>query len=105
MVPGVKYNDLLLKFDKLKRDFVYQVNKKDEYFQELKYLEHENEKLKERNYQLATINDDLYKDNYLISKENAQLKDEIINLKTKLYDASVKEARLLKILNETSDYT
>ena len=37
--------------------------------------------------------------------ENEQLKDEIINLKTKLYDATVKEQRLLKILNETDDYT
>ena len=34
-----------------------------------------------------------------------ELKDEIINLKTKLYDANVKEQRLLKILNETDDYT
>ena len=38
-------------------------------------------------------------------KEIEKLKQEIIELKTKLYDATVKEQRLLKILNETSDYT
>lgn len=37
--------------------------------------------------------------------ENEQLKQQIIELKTKLYDANVKEQRLLKILNETDDYT
>lgn len=41
----------------------------------------------------------------ILLEENEQLKDEIINLKTKLYDAAVKEQRLLKILNETDDYT
>lgn len=38
-------------------------------------------------------------------EENIKLKDENIELKTKLYDAAVKEQRLLKILNETDDYT
>lgn len=38
-------------------------------------------------------------------EENIKLRDEIIKLKTKLFDANVKEQRLLKILNETSDYT
>lgn len=38
-------------------------------------------------------------------EENIKLKSEIIKLKTKLFDANVKEQRLLKILNETSDYT
>lgn len=40
-----------------------------------------------------------------LNEDIEQLKNEIIDLKTKLYDAHVKEQRLLKILNETSDYT
>lgn len=40
-----------------------------------------------------------------MEQENEQLKQQIIELKTKLFDANVKEQRLLKILNETSDYT
>ena len=51
------------------------------------------------------MNNDVYKWAYSLEKQNAQLKEEIIELKTKLYDATVKEQRLLKILNETSDYT
>lgn len=36
-------------------------------------------------------------------EENIVLKEQIVELKTKLYDATVKEQRLLKILKETSD--
>lgn len=51
------------------------------------------------------------RENNLI-EENKQLKqeisdkyNEIINLKTEIGDHRIKEYRLLKILNETSDYT
>lgn len=42
---------------------------------------------------------------YSLEKENKQLKDEIINLKTEIVDHRIKAYRLTKILNETSDYT
>lgn len=42
---------------------------------------------------------------YSLEKENKQLKDEIINLKTEIADHRIKAYRLTKILNETSDYT
>ena len=70
--------------EKLKRDFVYQVNKKDEYFQELKYLEHENQQLKKELYNSS---------------------NKVIELQMRLYDTNIMKTRLLKILNETSDYT
>lgn len=54
-------------------------------------------KLQQRNYNLVVENE-------FHKEEISKLKQEIVNLKTKLYDASVKEQRLLKILNETSDY-
>lgn len=38
-----------------------------------------------------------------LEEENIVLKEQITELKTKLYDATVKEQRLLKILKETSD--
>lgn len=45
--------------------------------------------------------------NYIksLEKENEQLKNEIINLKTEIADHRIKEYRLIKILIETSDYT
>ena len=38
-------------------------------------------------------------------EENKKLKNEIIDLKTEIVDYRIKEYRLTKILNETSDYT
>lgn len=75
---------LMQENEKLKRDFVYQVNKKDEYFQELKYLEHENQQLKKELYNSS---------------------NKVIELQMRLYDTNIMKTRLLKILNETSDYT
>ena len=57
-------------------------------------LEHENERLKERNYQLAKINDRLYLDNYNLEQENEKQLDSLqdfskfINYKLEVSPAS-----------------
>ncbi|WWT40397.1 hypothetical protein [Staphylococcus phage PT1-9] len=53
--------------------------------------------LKQRNYNLVVENE-------FLKDENAKLKKEIVDLKTEIVDHRVKEYRLTKILNETSDY-
>lgn len=62
-----------------------------------KELVHENCKLQNL-LQVEQMNED--EADYLISK----LKKEIVDLKTEIVDHRVKEYRLTKILNETSDY-
>lgn len=42
---------------------------------------------------------------YSLEKELHEKNNEIINLKTEIADHRIKEYRLTKILNETSDYT
>lgn len=56
------------------------------------------DRLKQENYELQ---------NTLIKQQmiNYDKDKQITDLKTKLLESSVKEQRLLKILNETSDYT
>lgn len=77
---------------------------------QIENLEKENAELKERIKGLVHFNCNLQ--NALqtqdMNEQEAEYKllqrqEEITELKTKLYDATVKERRLLKILNETSD--
>ena len=68
------------------------------WFKETRKQQEENEKLKQSKREA-------YKWAYSLEKENAQLKDEIINHKTEIVDHRVKEYRLRKILNETTDHT
>ena len=49
-------------------------------------IEDENKHLKERNYQLATINDDLYKDKYIKEQQIETLEQELFNLYLKHYN-------------------
>ena len=78
-------------------------------------------KLKQRNYNLVVENEflkeKLEKESFYykwqntldevdrLFQENQNLKKEIVDLKTEIVDHRVKEYRLTKILNETSDYT
>lgn len=75
-------------------------------------LQEENTQLNQRIKELVSENtklqNDLFTDQLQTDESEHQiekLKNENINLKTQIVDHRVKEYRLLKILNETSDYT
>ena len=73
-------------------------------------IENENEQLKQRINKLVSENVKLQNNLFTDQLQTDELEykllqrqEEITELKTKLYDATVKEQRLLKILNETCD--
>ena len=75
-------------------------------------LKEENQKLKQDLLRAEAMEDywkihssELEEDITQLKEELYYCSDEITELKTKLYDVTVKEQRLLKILNETDDYT
>lgn len=75
-------------------------------------LQEENEKLKQRIKGFVSENTKLQNLLYVEQMNQdeadykiAQLKNEIVELKQQLYYLHVMKTRLLKILNETSDYT
>lgn len=77
---------------------------------QIENLEEENEQLKKRINKLVSENVKLQNDLFTDQLQTDELEykllqrqEEITELKTKLYDATVKEQRLLKILKETSD--
>lgn len=72
----------------------------------------ENKQLKKRIsklvYENTKLQNDLFTDQLETDESEhkiSQLKTEIVDLKTEIVDHRVKEYRLTKILNETSDYT
>lgn len=77
-----------------------------------KLLKQQNTQLKQRIKDLVSENtklqNDLFTDQLQTDESEhkiVELTNEIINLKTEIVDHRVKEYRLTKILNETSDYT
>lgn len=105
MLNSTEYNKLLEENIKLKERISNIVSENVE-LQNALFTEQLNEdetknyinRLKKENYELQ---------NTLIKQQmvNFDKDKQITDLKTKLLDSSVKEQRLLKILNETSDYT
>lgn len=86
------------------------IKKNNEILKQKIDLLNENEELKQRISKLVsentTLQNDLFSEQLLQDETDDyidKLKTEIIELKTKLYDSTVKEQRLLKILKETSD--
>lgn len=83
---------------KLKEDFKMSEARLNKTLDRKSRIEDENEQLKQDYKQKI---DDMKS----LADEYHILVDEIIKLKTEIVDHRVKEYRLLKILNETSDYT
>lgn len=86
----IKYNELLDENKKLKE---INSNVKKELMAYHVQREQLKEELKKSDHVKATLFEDRQK-----------YKNEIIELSEKLYDAKIREKRLLKILNETDDY-
>lgn len=102
--------------DRLKQENQKLKNERKWWINEYKNLKQEYKQLKndltididEKNneiIQLKSQRDNWEKEYYEVVEENDRQDEYITQLKTKLLDSSVKEQRLLKILNETDDYT
>lgn len=90
--------ELLAENQKLKQDLLRAEAMEDYWKIHSSELEEDITQLKEELNQSDYVKASIFSD-------REEYKQQIIELKTKLFDANVKEQRLLKILNETSDYT